>query len=121
MAQIQAFGHSPADASLSAFGRPAAWRVRGAVIRLVATLILAPLVAIIPPHAPWVVAVLITGLIFTRRRWTEKLTVTAFEGDCPKCGSALSLAPGTRLLNPHALTCESCHHSLSLTHSPATS
>lgn len=121
MAQVETFGHPPVEVSLSAFGRPAAWRVRGAVVRLVATLILAPLVAIIPPHAPWVVAVLITGLILTRRRLTEKLTVTHFEGTCPKCGNPLTLAAGTRLLNPHALTCESCHHGLSLTHNPVES
>lgn len=117
-AYLEAFGQPPTDASLVARGRPASWRARGAGIRLGATVVLAPIVAIIPPHAPWVVAVLITGGILTRRRWTERLTVVSFSGACPRCGEALLLSEGSRLMNPHPLTCEGCHHTVTLKHSP---
>ena len=117
-ALIEAFGQPPKEVALVAFGRPRSWRVRGAGMRLLLTLVLAPLVAIIPPHAPWVVAVLVTGGILTRRRWTERLTIASFEGGCPRCDESLVLAEGTRLMNPHVLTCEGCHHTLTLNHSP---
>ncbi len=120
-ASLEAFGQPPTEAELTVLSRPAAWRVRGALVRLGLTVVLTPIVAIIPPHAPWVVAVLVGGGILTRRRLTERLTVVGFAGVCPRCGESVPLTPGTRLLNPHPLPCEGCHHSLSLNHAPVAS
>ncbi len=74
------------------------------------TLIVAPLVALIPPHAPWAVAALAIGATITRRRWLERHTVQSMSGDCPRCGTPLRVARPTRLRHPHAISCETCHH-----------
>lgn len=113
-AELSIFGEDPRPAQLSVWIRSRAWRLRGTLTRLGATAIAAPLAFLIPPHAPWGVGVLAGGLLLARRRWTEHLTVASFRGHCPRCGSDLTLAPGTRLLSPHAMPCESCHHEVLL-------
>lgn len=81
----------------------------GAARTLGVTLVLTPLVAVVPPHAPWAFGVLLTGGIFARRRWTETHTLMAVDGPCPKCGGAFEVKP-SRLKRPHPLQCEACHH-----------
>lgn len=113
-AQLSSFGEPPRPAELSVWVRTRAWRLRGALLRLGATAIAAPLAFLIPPHAPWGVGVLAGGLLLARRRWTEHLTVVTFSGSCPRCGIDLALPAGTRLLSPHSIPCESCHHDVLL-------
>ena len=79
------------------------------------TLIVAALVALIPPHAPWAVAALGIGATITRRRWLERHTVRSMSGDCPRCATPLSVDRPTRLRHPHAISCETCHHEPLLT------
>ena len=115
-AQLVAFGTEPADARVVALERSTAWRAGGTAARLGATAVITPLVALLPPHAPWVAGALIGGVLLARRRWTERWTLMEFEGTCPKCEASIALKPGTRLLSPQPVTCESCHQSMMLEH-----
>jgi hypothetical protein len=72
-------------------------------------LLVVPAVAIVPPHAPWVIGVLATGVLLARRRWNERFTVMSVVGACPRCGREYEITPG-RLRQPHPLPCEGCHH-----------
>ena len=76
-------------------------------------LLVAPAVAIVPPHAPWVIGVLATGTLMARRRWNERFTVMSVVGACPRCGYEYQIASG-RLRRPHPLPCEECHHESTL-------
>ena len=72
-------------------------------------LVVAPVVALVPPHAPWLIGALATGGLFARRRWTERFTLMTVEGSCPKCCNPLDIKTG-RLRQPHPLPCDACHH-----------
>jgi len=84
--------------------------------RLGAAVVITPIVAIIPPHAPWVAGSIIGGALLARRRWTERWTVVEFESTCPKCDARLALKPGSRLLSPQPTACERCHAGLLVEH-----
>jgi hypothetical protein len=110
---ISLFGFEPSDATAHLRARPRSWRVGGA-IRLSATgVVLAPLLGLIPPHAPWIVGSVGVGAILARRRWKERFTLESVDGACPRCQAAVSVRPG-RLRSPHPVTCEGCHHEGSL-------
>ena len=68
------------------------WRARRAAIALAAGLIVAPLVALVPPHAPWALGALGIGLLTARRRWAEEHTLHFLEGACPRCGEGITLS-----------------------------
>jgi len=76
-------------------------------------LVIAPMMAIVPPHAPWLIGALTAGIILTRRRLIERFTLISLEGTCPKCDATIDVKR-TRLRIPHPLTCQSCHHQASL-------
>jgi len=107
------FGFPSTPVEMSVRRRAASWRVGGAVRTLAVFLLLAPLAAIVPPHAPWAIGALGLGVILARRRWIERVTLEGVEGACPKCGEALAVKPG-RLRRPHPLPCEACHHQTAL-------
>ena len=107
------FGFPSSEVAVRIRPNPRAWRLSGAVQWLGGTLVLTPLVALVPPHAPWAVGAMVAGGVLARRRWTETHTLESVEGACPKCGAALSVR-STRLRHPHPLECESCHHVSSL-------
>jgi AcrR family transcriptional regulator len=90
------------------------WRVRGAVQIMGVFLAVAPVVAILPPHAPWPIGALAVGGILARRRFSEDCTLVSLAGaECPKCGTAMT-SKQTRLRAPHAINCEGCHHQSTL-------
>lgn len=107
---ITLFGHDPTPARLELRARSRAWRLRRLLPPLLATLVVAPLVALLPPHAPWAVGALVVGGALAWRRWSERYTVRAFSGTCPRCGADLELPSDTRLRFPHPLECPRCRH-----------
>lgn len=107
------FGFPSTPAQLFVRLRALGWRAGGAARTLAIFLVIAPLVAVVPPHAPWALGALATGIILARRRWMERATLERVEASCPKCGEALSVKPG-RLHLPHPVTCEHCHHQAAL-------
>lgn len=109
-AQITLFGHPPSPVRLELRDRSRGWRLRRALAPAAAGLVVAPVVAIVPPHAPWVVAVLAAAGTLAWRRWREEYTIVGFEARCPRCDAELQMSSGTRLRSPHPLTCDSCRH-----------
>jgi hypothetical protein len=108
-AHVTLFGFDPTSARVHLLPRSRAWRLRGSVPIVLVTLVLVPMVGVIPPHAPWVLAVLGGGFFLARRRWKWHFTLTGLEGTCPRCGAELHVRPG-RLRNPHTLTCDACRN-----------
>lgn len=103
------FGFDPSPVALEVLPRTRQWRLVGAARALAVSLVVAPVVAVVPPHAPWAIGALAAGAYFARRRWTETHTLAGVDGACPKCGNEFQ-AKATRLRRPHPLECEKCHH-----------
>ncbi len=79
--------------------------------------VVAPLLGLVPPHAPWIIGALATGGFLAKRRLDERLTVVSLEARCPRCDAPLP-APVGRLREPHPVPCQACHHQAVL-HVPA--
>jgi hypothetical protein len=109
-ARIALFGHDPLDGAVRVRSRTRRWRsVRAA--RLVATgVVLAPVAALVPPHAPWAIGVAVTALLLGRRRWRERHTLVGVEGACPRCGASLRLPSSVPFRSPLPLDCDGCNH-----------
>ena len=107
------FGFPDTPVELSVRRRALSWRAGGAARTAALFVVLAPLVAIVPPHAPWAIGALAAGGLLARRRWSERFTLERVEGPCPKCGAPLAVKAG-RLELPHPVSCESCHHQTAL-------
>jgi MYXO-CTERM domain-containing protein len=107
------FGFDASPVSLEVLPRSRRWRVVGAARALAVSLVVAPVVAVVPPHAPWAIGALAVGGYFARRRWTETHTLAGVDGACPKCGQPFRAKP-SRLRRPHPLECEGCHHTSEL-------
>jgi hypothetical protein len=118
-ARVTLFGFEATQAVASIQPRGGRWRVGGAARTMGIFLVIAPVVAIIPPHAPWGIGALAAGVILARRRMIECFTLIDLDGTCPKCDQALRVKQ-TRLRTPHAITCEGCHHQASLKLPPET-
>jgi len=110
-ATLFGFEQTPARATVIARGR--GWRVGGAARTFGIFVVIAPIVAIFPPHAVWLIGALVTGALLARRRYIERFTLVHVEGTCPRCGATLGVKAG-RLEDPHPLPCEACHHESSL-------
>lgn len=107
------FGFPPTPAALSVRRRPRSWRVGGAARTMVISAAIAPFAALVPPHAPWAIGALGTGMLLARRRLQERFTLERVEGTCPKCGVPL-VVKAARLRRPHPVSCDSCHHQTAL-------
>lgn len=109
-ARLVLFGFPASEALARIRPRSRNWRVGGSIQIMAAFIAIAPLVALVPPHAPWPLGALGVGGILARRRWIERFTLVTLETSCPKCATPAVSKP-TRLRSPHTITCEGCHHS----------
>jgi hypothetical protein len=75
--------------------------------------LVAPFVAIVPPHVVWLIGAISVGGFLARRRYIERFTLHAVEGVCPKCGKVFAVKRA-RLQIPHSLPCDGCHHESTL-------
>jgi hypothetical protein len=107
-ASLTLFGYPPSPAQALVSLRAVGSRAIRAGLYAGGTLVLTPVAALFPPHAPWAVAVLIGGGVLTWRGWSTREVVASFQGDCPRCGSSLTLSPGTRLRDGLAVSCGEC-------------
>lgn len=112
---ITLFGFPTTEAELEVLPRSFPWRASRAFGYLGGAALLSPAVGVIPPHAPWVVAVLGIGGWLGVRKWRERFTLLSFRGPCPKCGGVLSIPSGTPLKATMSLPCEGCLHDSRLT------
>jgi hypothetical protein len=107
---VTLFGFPPGKALIHAVPRSRAWRGTRALAFVLGGTLLAPVVGVIPPHAPWVAGALGLGLLFGVRKWREHFTLESLHARCPKCGEPLVLPPGTPLRATHSVPCDGCHH-----------
>lgn len=103
------FGFDPTPVEVSVLPRTRGWRLASTARVVGISLVVAPIVAVVPPHAPWAMGALTAGAVLGRRRWQETHTLVRLEGTCPKCGSGFQ-SRRARLRTPHPLQCEDCHH-----------
>jgi hypothetical protein len=111
--QIALFGYDPTPATIHLLPRSRSWRVGGSVRTMAIAVLVAPVMGIVPPHAPWIIGALAGGGLLARRRWTERFTVVGVEGTCPRCGAPIKAATG-RLRSPHPVSCEACNFEASI-------
>ena len=108
-ARLELPGSGTGPAVVEMIYQPRATRMTRAVITLLASLLILPVVFFIPPHLPWVALVLLGGLFLAWRFWRGEFYVSSFEGACPKCGTALELKAGSRIRRSQMLECYGCH------------
>lgn len=108
-ARATLFGFDDQPVRAEVIPRSRAWRVGGAARTFAMFALVAPFVAVFPPHAVWFLGALTAGGVMARRRYVERYTLVSVEGRCPKCGGTLSAKKG-RLREPHPLPCEGCNH-----------
>lgn len=113
-ARIALFGFDFVPATARIEARSVGWRARRTALALVVGLIVAPVVALVPPHAPWMLAALGISVLMARRRWAEQHTLHFLAGDCPRCGEDISISRPVRLRHPHPIPCPSCQYELAV-------
>lgn len=117
-ARLTLFGFDDTPATVRIRPRSRAWRLGGAIRAQAIGLVLAPMVGLVPPHAPWALGALGGGFFLARRRWKHHFTVEAVSGRCPKCGAQVASGKGM-LRTPHPVSCDGCHNEASLHVDPA--
>jgi hypothetical protein len=109
-ASLSLFGFPSTQAELHLRPRSCGWRALRAAAFLGGGLAVAPILGLLPPHAPWATAALAIGAFLGLRKWRERFTILDFRGRCPKCGSALAVRRGTPLRVNLSVPCEGCNH-----------
>ena len=69
---------------------------------------IAPGVLWVPPHYPWPLLSVSVGA-YLAWLFSRPYRVRWFVGNCPRCGRALRVEPGTRIRLPVRITCFGCH------------
>ena len=107
---ISLFGFPSPPAQLEVRSRSTTWRVWWCSAFMGGGVLLALVVGLVPPHAPWMLGALGIGAFLGVRKWREQFTVLALRGLCPKCRGPLSLSSGTPLRAVMTLPCSGCNH-----------
>ena len=108
------FGYETTPVAVQLTARSRRWRMTRAFQMLGLTALLARLVALVPPHAPWLIGAVVVGGVLARRRLDEHHTVVDARGPCPRCDRELSVRAGSRLRTPHPVSCDGCRHESAL-------
>ena len=111
---LSVFGYPSTRAHLEAIRRSTGWRGFRATLFLAVGVALTPVVALVPPHAPWAVAALGTAGFLAFRKWRERFTLLSLEGACPRCHHSLMVRKRTPLGKGLTLSCPSCNHDVHL-------
>lgn len=117
-ARLALFGYEPTPARAVLRARSRRWRMAGAARTQALGILLAPLVGLVPPHAPWALGAVGVGFLLARRRWRHHFTLEGVVGACPRCGAPVSCRAGM-LRSPHTVPCEACRHEATLEVDPA--
>lgn len=117
-ATATSFGDPQTAGTAAVITRTTGWRISRATPPIVVGLLLAPVLFIVPPHVPWALGTLGVGILLAVRKWRERFTLTTLDVPCPHCGETLRLGQPTALRQPHPLTCDACHHHITLAITP---
>lgn len=109
-AALRLRGHEAKPAEIQIEKRPRQTRMTRSILTLVGFLVLAPVVALIPPHIPWVLVALFMGGYLAWKQWAGEYIVHSFSGNCPRCDAELKIDPGSKVGLPLEMDCYSCHH-----------
>lgn len=113
-AEAHVFGHDATAVEVVVTPRSPGWRAGRAARWIVSGLVLAPVVGVLPPHAPWAAGAGLGGLVLGLRKWGERFTLEGIEGSCPRCEAALELVGTPPLRIPHPVPCDGCGNPVSL-------
>jgi hypothetical protein len=108
-ARLELPGGGTTPATIEVVYQPRATRMSRAIIILVLSWVLMPVLFFIPPHFLWPLVSLIAGILLARRYWRGEYYVTSFEGACPRCDTAIEIKPGTRIRSRQSVECFGCH------------
>jgi hypothetical protein len=108
-ARLSLFGFAATPVTLRVSPRTRSERVMRAILSMVAGILIAPFVFLIPPHAEWVMLSVATGMYWARKNWIAEYVVSSFEGVCPRCHAPVAIKSGTTLRFPHGVVCYACH------------
>jgi hypothetical protein len=112
--EVSLFGHPSVRAEMMVLPRSAAWRGSRAALFWGGGLVSAPLVGLVPPHAPWLLGALGIGVYLGIRKWRERFTLVRFQGACPRCGGPLRMKVPVPVRRIHSVPCDGCHHDVRL-------
>ncbi|MFW6079399.1 MAG: hypothetical protein ACODAE_07260, partial [Gemmatimonadota bacterium] len=113
-ARLTLFGFASTPAEATVVRRTASWRWTRALLSFAIGLGVAPLVALLPPHLPWVLLSIVIGAVLGASRLRERATLRSLRGRCPKCERSQVIDQARRLRRPHPLGCEGCGQELLL-------
>jgi len=113
-ARVALFGFDDRVARLRMTYVPASKRAGRAGLFLGGGLAAAPLLALVPPHVPWLIGSIGAGLFFAGRAWRGEYLVHRVDAACPRCGERLRLEPGARVRFPMDIDCFGCHQAVML-------
>lgn len=108
-ARLELPGSETGPAEVEIIYQPRATRLSRAILVLLVSWLIIPVVAFIPPHIPWILITFFGGLLLALRIWGGEFYVSRFEGACPRCGTALELKRGARIRRAQMLECHGCH------------
>lgn len=109
-ARVTLFGFKSVPAYAEVVHRPRSQRFTRAMLSLAGCWCAAPVVAILPPHFPWLLGAFGAGIYFAWTNWRGSYEVRRLQASCPSCGQELTVRPGARIDLPHKLACFACHH-----------
>src|SRR5690606_40965838 len=78
-ARLTLFGFTPVPARVRAIHRPRSLRLSRALLWLVGCWVLAPLVALVPPHFPWALTAFGAGIYLARTNWRGTYEIQSLE------------------------------------------
>lgn len=109
-ATLSLFGFPSTPAHLELVERTRSWRLARATGFVGGGAVMAPVLGLIPPHAPWALMALTVGGILGLRKWKERYTILSLSARCPKCSGKLSISRKTPLRKTMTIPCPGCHH-----------
>jgi hypothetical protein len=113
-AMLETFGFQDTRCDVELMARSQSWRMTRALLSILVCWGLLPVVALLPPHFPWAIGAFIAGIVLAQRRLTERYTLRAASGCCPKCQAPIVVSNAGRLRRPQPVQCESCAQDLVL-------
>lgn len=113
-AWLDAFGYPSTPVAVTLLPRPVSWRMTRSLLSLLVGWGMIPVVALIPPHAPWAILAFFGGAFFAQRFARERVTLLDMAGPCPRCQKPLQTRRPAMFREPYSIDCGHCGQGLLL-------